>query len=117
MSGLNAAGGNLGVSTVQLFVPLLLGIALLPGAGPHLENAGLIWLPLIAVAAVGAYFFMDNLATARSTFADQIVVAKRSHTWLMSFLYIGTFGSFVGYSAAFPLLLKTQFPQVTMNPW
>ena len=113
--GLNAAGGNLGVSTVQLFVPLLLGFAWLPGAGIHLENAGLIWLPLIAVAAVGSYFFMNNLASARSTFADQIVVAKRGNTWLMSFLYIGTFGSFVGYSAAFPLLLKTQFPHVTMN--
>ncbi|HEX2671283.1 MAG TPA: MFS transporter [Polyangiaceae bacterium] len=113
--GLNAAGGNLGVSTVQLFVPLILGFALLPGAGIHLENAGLMWLPLIAVAAVGSYFFMDNLASARSTFTDQIIVAKRGHTWLMSFLYIGTFGSFVGYSAAFPLLLKTQFPQVTMN--
>ena len=113
--GLNAAGGNLGVSTVQLFVPLLLGVAILPGAGIHLENAGLMWFPLIAVAAFGAFFFMDNLASARSTFGDQIVVAKRSHTFIMSFLYIGTFGSFVGYSAAFPLLLKTQFPQVAMN--
>src|SRR5206468_6656379 len=37
------------------------------------------------------------------------------HTWVMSWLYIGTFGSFIGYSAAFPLLLKTQFPQVTLN--
>ena len=113
--GLNAAGGNLGVSTVQLFVPLVLGIALLPGKGLHLENAGLMWLPLIALAAVGSFFFMNNLASARSTFGDQIVVAKRGHTWLMSFLYIGTFGSFVGYSAAFHLLLKTQFPQVAMN--
>jgi len=113
--GLNAAGGNLGVSTVQLFVPLILGVALLPGAGIHLENAGLMWLPLIALAAIGSFFFMNNLASARSSFGDQIVVAKRGHTWLMSFLYIGTFGSFVGYSAAFPLLLKTQFPLVTMN--
>lgn len=113
--GLNAAGGNLGVSTVQLFVPLVLGYALLPGAGVHLENAGLIWLPLIAFAYVGALLFMDNLASAHSNFSDQIVVAKRSDTWLMAFLYIGTFGSFVGYSGAFPLLLKTQFPHVTMN--
>jgi len=113
--GLNAAGGNLGVSTVQLFVPLILGYALLPGARIHLENAGLMWLPLIAVAAIGSFFFMDNLASARSNFGDQIVVAKNRHTWIMSFLYIGTFGSFVGYSAAFPLLLKTQFPHLAMN--
>jgi NNP family nitrate/nitrite transporter-like MFS transporter len=29
-------------------------------------------------------------------------------------LYIGTFGSFIGYSAAFPLLIKTQFPTITI---
>jgi NNP family nitrate/nitrite transporter-like MFS transporter len=43
------------------------------------------------------------------------VIARRQQTWVMSFLYIGTFGSFVGYSAAFPLLLKTQFPAVTAS--
>jgi NNP family nitrate/nitrite transporter-like MFS transporter len=58
---------------------------------------------------------MDNLSTARSNVRDQLAVAQRKHTWIMSFLYIGTFGSFVGYSAAFPLLLKTQFPSVTAN--
>jgi MFS transporter, NNP family, nitrate/nitrite transporter len=116
--GLNAAGGNIGVSTVQLLVPIVVGVAILPGAspkGPHLENAGLIWLPLIVVATIGASLFMNNLTTAKSSFKDQIVVAQRGHTWVMSWLYIGTFGSFVGYSAAFPLLLKTQFPEVTSN--
>jgi NNP family nitrate/nitrite transporter-like MFS transporter len=114
--GLNAAGGNIGVSTVQLLVPIVVGYALLPGSGKlHLENAGLMWLPLIAVAAGGAFFFMNNLTNARSNFKDQIVVAQNRHTWIMAFLYIGTFGSFVGYSAAFPLLLKTQFPEVTTN--
>jgi NNP family nitrate/nitrite transporter-like MFS transporter len=39
---------------------------------------------------------------------------KRKHTWVMSYIYIGTFGSFIGYSAAFPLLIKTQFPTVTV---
>jgi MFS transporter, NNP family, nitrate/nitrite transporter len=114
--GLNAAGGNIGVSTVQLLVPGVIGYALLPELGPrtaiHLENAALMWLPLILVAAVGAFLFMDNLVSARSNFKDQIVVARRGQTWLISWLYIGTFGSFVGFSAAFPLLLKTQFPEV-----
>jgi len=66
--GLNAAGGNIGVSTVQLLVPIVVGYALLPGSGKlHLENAGLMWLPLIAVAAGGAFFFMNNLTNARRT--------------------------------------------------
>jgi NNP family nitrate/nitrite transporter-like MFS transporter len=115
--GLNAAGGNIGVSVVQLLVPMVVAVAWWPGSGGavHLENAGLMWLPLIVTAAVGAFFFMDNLSTARSTLKDQLVAGKRRHTWIISFLYIGTFGSFVGYSAAFPLLMKTQFPHVTAN--
>jgi len=116
--GLNAAGGNIGVSTVQLLVPIVVGYALLPssaGKRLHLENAGLLWLPLIVLAVVGALLFMNNLTSARSNFKDQLVVAQRRHTWVMAWLYIGTFGSFVGFSAAFPLLLKTQFPEVTAN--
>jgi NNP family nitrate/nitrite transporter-like MFS transporter len=58
---------------------------------------------------------MDNLTAAKSNFRDQVAVARHPHTWILSFLYIGTFGSFVGYAAAFPLLLKTQFPTVTAN--
>lgn len=115
--GLNAAGGNIGVSSVQLLVPIVIGMSLLPsqGKGLHLENAALMWLPLIALAAIGATLFMNNLTNARSNLKDQLVVAQRPHTWIMSWLYIGTFGSFVGFSAAFPLLLKTQFPEVSMN--
>ncbi|MEP7051835.1 MAG: MFS transporter, partial [Pseudomonadota bacterium] len=116
--GLNAAGGNIGVSTVQLLVPILVGYSLLPmsaGKKLHLENAGLMWLPLIVIATLGAFLFMNNLTSARSNVKDQLVVARRRHTWVMAWLYIGTFGSFVGFSAAFPLLLKTQFPEVTGN--
>src|SRR5260221_2875729 len=58
---------------------------------------------------------MNNLTSARSNFKDQLVVAQRGHTWIMAWLYIGTLGSLVGFSAAFPLLLKTQFPEVTAN--
>lgn len=121
--GLNAAGGNIGVSTVQLLTPLLLGSAWislslgssLGASGLYLQNAGLMWLPLIALATVGAHRYMDNLSSARSTFKDQLVIVGRKHTWVMSWLYIGTFGSFIGYSAAFPLLLRTQFPEITSN--
>jgi NNP family nitrate/nitrite transporter-like MFS transporter len=57
---------------------------------------------------------MNNLTSARSTFKDQLAIVGRRHTWIMSYIYIGTFGSFIGYSAAFPLLMKTQFPEITM---
>ena len=120
--GLNAAGGNIGVSTVQLLTPILMGFGIfnlylaMPGAGGiFIQNAGLMWLPLIAFAVYGAARYMNNLANARSTFRDQLVITRRKHTWVMSWLYIGTFGSFIGYSAAFPLLIKTQFPAITIG--
>jgi len=120
--GLNAAGGNIGVSSVQLLTPVLLGLGIVnlyqgtPGPGGfYVQNAGLMWLLPLAVAVFGAVFFMNNLATARSTFKDQLAIVGRKHTWIMSLLYIGTFGSFIGYSAAFPLLIKTQFPAVTVG--
>jgi NNP family nitrate/nitrite transporter-like MFS transporter len=112
--GLNAAGGNIGVSTVQLLVPIVIGSGGAPG-GVRLQNAGLLFLPLIVVSAVGAFFFMNNLTTARSSFRDQVAVTRRRHTWIMALLYVGTFGSFVGYSFAFPFLIKRQFPEVTAN--
>jgi MFS transporter, NNP family, nitrate/nitrite transporter len=119
--GLNAAGGNIGVSGVQLLTPIFLGVGLIslyqatPGpGGVYLQNAGLMWLLPLAVAVIGAYFFMNNLTSARSTFKDQLAIVSRKHTWVMSYIYIGTFGSFIGYSAAFPLLIKTQFPAVTV---
>src|SRR6266404_809406 len=74
---------------------------------------GLMLLLPLVLATAGAFFFMNNLTSARSTLKDQLVIVKRKHTWVMSYIYIGTFGSFIGYSAAFPLLLKGQFPEVT----
>jgi NNP family nitrate/nitrite transporter-like MFS transporter len=120
--GLNAAGGNIGVSGVQLLTPIAISLAwigLYMGSpqgttGLYLQNAGLMWLPLVAIAVYGSIRYMNNLTSARSTFKDQLVIVKRKHTWVMSYIYIGTFGSFIGYSAAFPLLLKTQFPQITV---
>src|SRR5206468_3122479 len=82
--------------------------------GVFLQNAGLMWVLPIAIAVFGAVFFMNNLTTAKSSIKNQLAVVKRKHTWIMAYLYIGTFGSFIGYSAAFPLLIKTQFPQVTI---
>src|SRR5271169_997934 len=118
--GLNAAGGNIGVSSVQLLTPILMGVGLInlyqatPVAGVYLLNAGLMWVVPLIVAVLGAVYFMNNLTSAKSSFKDQLAIVKRKHTWIMSFIYIGTFGSFIGYSAAFPLLIKTQFPAITV---
>lgn len=117
--GLNAAGGNVGVSVVQLGLPVIVGAGGLfglvaAGDGVDLARAGYVWGALALVAAGCAWLFMDNLSVSLSRFRDQIAVLRYSHTWIMSWLYIGTFGSFIGYSAAFPLLIGLQFPEVTV---
>jgi len=103
--GLNAAGGNLGVAVVQKLVPTLV----VAGGGLALSRAGLVYVPLALVAALLAWLFMDNLTDARADLGPTLAAAGRGQTWLISFLYIGTFGSFIGYSSAFPTLLKTVF--------
>jgi len=118
--GLNAAGGNIGVSSVQLLTPILMGVGLInlyqapPVGGVYLPNAGLMWIVPLLISLFGATFFMNNLTSAKSSIKAQLAITKNKHTWIMSFIYIGTFGSFIGYSAAFPLLIKTQFPSITI---
>lgn len=113
--GLNAAGGNLGVAVIQFFLPIIVGGAGAFGLvkasqnGIVLERVGYLYAALAVVAAVAAYFFMNNLSAAYSRPREQLAVLRYQHTWVMSFLYIGTFGSFIGFSAAMPLLIKINF--------
>jgi NNP family nitrate/nitrite transporter-like MFS transporter len=103
--GLNAAGGNIGVAVGQFLVPRIIVL----GGGVVLSRAGLFYLPLAVAAAVGAWLFMDNLAEAKADVRPTCAALRHGDTWIMSFLYIGTFGSFIGYSTAFPSLLKAVF--------
>ena len=116
--GLNAAAGNIGVSVVQFLTPLVLGFGFISlylatptSDGVYLQNAGLMWIVPLTIAVIGAYLFMNNLTLASASLKEQLVILKRKQNWVMSYIYIGTFGSFIGYSAAFPLLIKTQFPE------
>src|SRR4029079_12736084 len=123
---LNAGLGNLGVSVVQFVVPLIITVGVFGwfGGDPAmvkgpacsvplwLQNAGCIWVPFIAASAFAAWFGTNDIASAKASFAEQSVIFQRRHNWIMCWLYTGTFGSFIGYSAAFPLLTKTQFPDI-----
>lgn len=119
----NAGLGNLGVSLMQFLVPLVIttGVFSMVTGGSQLtdegerlwlQNAGFIWVPFIIIAALAAWFGMNDIASAKSSFRDQLMIFKRKHTWLMCVLYTGTFGSFIGFSAGFPLLAGNQFPEV-----
>ncbi|GAA1879076.1 nitrate/nitrite transporter [Actinomadura bangladeshensis] len=103
--GVNAGGGNLGVAAVQLAGLLVLATA---GADHPRLLAG-IYIPLIVLAALAAWFRMDNLARARNDRRAMRDVCRDAHTWIMSVLYIGTFGSFIGFGFAFGQVLQIQF--------
>jgi NNP family nitrate/nitrite transporter-like MFS transporter len=106
--GLNAAGGNLGASVAQFVVPIVITIG--AGATLNLPVAGWIWIPFILVAMFGAFRFMDNLSNAKADLAGSAAALKEPHLWLLSLLYIGTFGSFIGFASVFPKLIADQFP-------
>ncbi len=103
--GLNAGGGNIGVPVIQLIG--LLVIATISNTAPEIVCA--IYLVAIGVAAVGAAFFMDNLRNQKSNLGAMFEALRYKHSWVMSFLYIGTFGSFIGFSFAFGQVLQINF--------
>ncbi|MGY0024374.1 nitrate/nitrite transporter [Streptomyces sp. cg35] len=107
--GLNAGGGNIGVPVIQLIALAVIGA----NGGPRVLLG--IYIPLIVVSAVCAALFMDNLATVKNDTGAAKEAVKDAHTWIMAFLYIGTFGSFIGYSFAFGLVLQTQFGRTPLQ--
>ncbi|GAB3272251.1 MFS transporter [Microbacterium lacusdiani] len=107
--GLNAAGGNIGTAIAQLLVPIAVTLG---AAGTfNIQLAGWMWIPLILVAMWGAYRFMDNLSSAKADFAGAASALREPHLWIMAVLYIGTFGSFIGFAGVFPKLIADQFPE------
>jgi MFS transporter, NNP family, nitrate/nitrite transporter len=110
--GVNAGGGNLGVPAVQLVG--LLVLATLGTQYPRTVVA--IYMPLIILAAIGAVLKMDNLAVNSNTRGAIREISRHSETWIMSLLYIGTFGSFIGFGFAFGQVMLVQFPEQFPQP-
>lgn len=121
--GIQAGIGNFGVSVVQFLVPVLIGLALV-GSSQHfvdkkgdkvvkevdiyLQNAALVWVPFIVLGAILAWTTLKRVPV-KANFKEQLDIFKDKHTWIMTVLYIMTFGSFSGYAASFPLLIKETF--------
>ena len=122
--GINAGVGNLGVAVAQAVIPITIyGGALFVAGGQSqmvmdegaerliwLQNAGYIWVPFILFSTIAAWLGMNNIRYVQATFAEQATIFRRKHAWLGSWLYTGTFGSFIGFAVGFPMLLATQFP-------
>lgn len=125
--GLNAGLGNLGVSGLQFIAPIVILYNIFGFTNSSqkiienniskeiwIQNIAFFWIIPITLVSIAALFFMDNLPTIKASIKEQLIIFKRKHTYITSWLYIMSFGSFIGYSAALPLLIKTQFPEI--NP-
>lgn len=119
--GINGGIGNMGVSVMQLLAPLAMSLALfgafsgkaitLPDGGMlWLQNAAWIWIPFLVIGSLAAWFGMNDIASARASIRQQLPVLARGDMWLLGVLYLATFGSFIGFSAGFSILTRTQFP-------
>ncbi|MCF8365521.1 MAG: NarK/NasA family nitrate transporter [Bacteroidales bacterium] len=180
--GLNAGIGNLGVGVMQKTIPWVIGFFLFGAVAADgsnvygealsgLQNAGWVWVPLLSLASIAAFFGMNNVITGtpnlpstlqgvgktlymavlgligsgvgayllvilkvnmwivlpvviiltvllmkyatpgeiKTNLNRQFAIFKNKHNWIMTFIYTMTFGSFIGFSAAFPKLSQDIF--------
>ena len=129
--GWNAGIGNLGVGVMQAVVPIVIfsGALAVKGGSPQayeiggvtsqvwLQNAALIWVPFILLATLGVAFGQNNLRGVQESYAEKTAIFSNKHAWVLSWLYTGTFGSFIGFAAAFPILLVVLFPESGALKW
>ena len=140
--GLNAGLGNLGVSSVQFFTPIVTSVALfgslaggeaLYQAGKFvdgiwvtteggvtkdvwMQNAALLWFIPGVIILVAVILFMNSIHSFSTPIKDQMQIFRLKHTWVMTWLYTMAFGSFIGYSAAFPLTIKIVYGDLPDAP-
>src|SRR6202045_3542424 len=101
---INAGVGNLGVAVIQL-----IGLLVLATAGheaPYWVCA--VYLVLLAIVGVAAALFMDNLDHGIEVNTMRSVLFERD-TYVISLLYICTFGSWIGFAFAFGQVLQVNF--------
>lgn len=127
--GIQAGIGNFGVSLTQFVTPWIIGFAALGALGGDpqtftkgavtkpiwLQNAAFWYVPLLVVLGFLAWFLLRSVPV-RASVREQSDIFKDKHTWLMTSLYVMTFGSFSGFSAAFPLLIKSVYGNFPDSP-
>ncbi|TXH44635.1 MAG: NarK/NasA family nitrate transporter [Actinobacteria bacterium] len=123
--GLQAGIGNFGVSIVQFVTPWIVGFALLGGLFGAAEtykdaakkitkevwyqNAGFIWVPFVIIGVILAWMLLRSVPVQARGVRDQLDIFKEKHTWIMTLLYVITFGTFSGFAAVFGLLIKNTY--------
>jgi len=78
----------------------------------YLQNALFVWIPFLIVAFILCAVFLRSVTLPARGFKGQFEILSRlnrarTHTWNCTITYITSFGSFSGYAAAFPMMIKT----------
>jgi NNP family nitrate/nitrite transporter-like MFS transporter len=116
---IQAGIGNFGVSVVQFVTPWIIGIALFGAMGGDaqtltragqtadvwLQNATLVYVPFALAFALLSWVMLKSVPV-KANIRQQTDIFGNRHTWVMTSLYIMTFGCFSGLSGTFPLLIK-----------
>ncbi len=134
--GFTIGFGNLGASTAQFLVPVVIAAGLFGAVAgdPMLfkiispttkevlrelqmwpQNAAYIWLIPTLILAVLVLFGMKN-HPARGSFVEQFRIVNLKHTWIQTILYTLTFGTFSGFAASTPLLIRETFGRLPDAP-
>ncbi len=116
--GIQAGIGNLGMSVIQLVGPLLMGFGLFgmtwvaPQAGAsgpiHVHNAAIFFVPWTIVAAILAFTLLKDVPV-KANIRQQLDIFSNSNTWVMTAMYVMTFGIFSGFAAQFALIINQHY--------
>jgi len=115
---LQAGIGNLGMSVIQIVGPVLMTFGLfgITWIAPQhtssgdlwVHNAAIFFVPWAIAAAVLAFVFLKDVPV-KANFRQQIDIFGNPNTWLMTLMYVMTFGLFSGFSAQFGLLINNTY--------
>lgn len=77
-----------------------------------LQNAAFVYVPPLLLAFILCAVFLKSVTVPVRGFWGQFEILSRRnranvHTWNCTITYITTFGSFSGFSGAFPMMIKT----------
>lgn len=117
--GLQAGLGNFGVSLIQFLTPWVVGFGLLgtaaltpqqtaTGQDLWLHNAGLVLVPWVVLGMVLAAVFLRRVPV-QANIRQQLDIFREKHTWVMTALYLMTFGAFSGFAAQLGLIIKNEY--------